>query len=203
MSGPKKDLGFYRDVSRITIQGLAGITNDFKQFYEDISAKVHPALVDITESDLPEASDQLNAIITATEEAATKIMDVLEERQEDNMVIRTALKKALGQESLDNDSVEALEKADSCLNANDSRIIKIFEELSFQDLTGQRIRKIVNLVQKIEHTVEAIIGNVGKKIGGDSPVQETAPSDVSELKGPQEKGKGMDQSAIDDLLSAL
>ncbi|MFH1134443.1 MAG: protein phosphatase CheZ [Pseudomonadota bacterium] len=202
-SSPKKDLTFYREVSRITVEGLAGITSDFKKFYDDISIRVHPALQGIAASELPEASDQLNAIINATEDAATKIMDILEEMQEENQKIRTALDAALGTKRMARSKVEALSGAVAALNSNESRIINIFEELSFQDLTGQRIRKIVNLVQKIELTVQGVLGNVGQKLSAESTEQAPAPVPGSELKGPQDEGQGMDQSAIDDLLAAL
>ena len=59
----------YRDVSRITLEGLAKITREFESFYQELSVKFQPALEGMAQKELPEASDQLNAIVEATETA--------------------------------------------------------------------------------------------------------------------------------------
>jgi chemotaxis regulatin CheY-phosphate phosphatase CheZ len=85
------------------------------------------------------------------------------------------------------------------------------EPLSFQDLVGQRIQKIIKLVRSMEHRIEELIVSFGIKLKNhkEDPTKsfDDLNKDVevylSELKGPQREGEGLDQDGIDDLLSNL
>ena len=194
----------YRDVSRITLEGLAKITREFEAFYQELSAKFQPALEGMAQKELPEASDQLNAIVEATENAASKIMDVLEDMQSDQEKIKTALNIIKDVQNLSDDNQVVLDGAagasDNCMQG----IMTIFEELSFQDLTGQRIKKIVALVQAVEGKVKEILNSLGDTLpAADNISGEMEKDEDPLLKGPQKKGEGMDQSAIDSLLANL
>ena len=87
----------------------------------------------------------------------------------------------------------------------------MMEPLSFQDLVGQRIQRIINLVKSMEVKIEELIVSFGiklKKYKEDPEITyEELNKDVDkfmyELKGPQREGKGLDQTAIDELLNSL
>ena len=205
---PVKNINTYRDVSRITLEGLAEIHAGFAEFYRDLSARYTSSLQNMAQQDLPEASEQLDAIITSTEQATTNIMDILEEMQVENDNNLGTVNKLIDSCDLDDQVKKPLQDLSSMMASNQQSIMKIFEELSFQDLTGQRIKRIVTLVKSVEGTVQGILKEVGNKIyHEDGPpaaaVTEDKTDGAMDLKGPQKEGQGMDQASIDQLLAEL
>jgi len=89
--------------------------------------------------------------------------------------------------------------------------LNMMEPLSFQDLVGQRIQKIIRLVKSMETRIEDMIISLGLKIQRhkEDPTRsfEDLRGDVerykSGLKGPQKRGEGLDQNQIDELLATL
>ena len=93
-----------------------------------------------------------------------------------------------------------------------NKCMDIFQACSFQDITGQRIAKVVKTLAYIEQRVNAMmaIGEtapaatpavVGKRIALASGKDGTAAnSDIGLLNGPQLPGLGLGQEAIDALL---
>ena len=199
----KHDKSFYQDVSRITLEGLAQITHEFQDFYQELTNKFQSGLQDAADQELPEASDQLNAIVETTESATTSIMDTLEEMQDEQEKVRRVLSELAADKRMAQSKRNALEQAILSLDSNQNRIMTIFEELSFQDLTGQRIKRIVTLVKSVEEKVHGILNTLGKKVPAGPKSSPAHSQDEPGLKGPQRTGEGMDQSAIDDLLANL
>ena len=89
--------------------------------------------------------------------------------------------------------------------------LSMMEPLSFQDLVGQRIQRIINLVKSMELRIEDLIISFGIKMQkhkeDPSKSFEELAREVehfkSGLKGPQSDGEGLDQEGIDDLLAGL
>ncbi|MGE0743972.1 MAG: protein phosphatase CheZ [Rhodospirillales bacterium] len=131
---------------------------------------------------IPQATDELGAIVSATENATNEIMEAAEGIE--------AVAEALGEEQS-----EALVGATT----------RIYEACSFQDITGQRIRKVVTALKEIESKVSALIGMVApQKSAGTADVPAVAepaapPADAHLLNGPQLPGEGHNQAAIDAL----
>ena len=74
---------------------------------------------------------------------------------------------------------------------------QIYEACGFQDITGQRISKVVAALQSIERKVAHIITAFGHAPAG------TAPGAAGLLHGPQLPDAAMDQSTVDALLASL
>jgi len=89
--------------------------------------------------------------------------------------------------------------------------MSMLEPLSFQDLVGQRIQKIIKLVKSMEIRIEDVIITCGIKMQRhkENPRKSFAEleKDVeefrSDLQGPQREGEGLAQSDIDALLSSM
>lgn len=104
-----------------------------------------------------------------------------------------------------------LEKQAEALEAIKGLSMKMLEPLSFQDLVGQRIQRIVRLVKSMEIRIEDLIISFGIKLQrhkeNPSRTYEELNREVeqykSELKGPQNDGEGLDQADIDKLLANL
>lgn len=134
---------------------------------------------DVSDKHIPTATDELDAVIGATETASAAIMDSCE-------AIQSFVDGA--DEGLKNNVV--------------GETMKIFEACSFQDITGQRISKVVNTLREIEGTVDKLLGLFGSDESKPLPEMEDMRSeDEKLLNGPQLDGQGVSQDEIDKLLA--
>lgn len=86
---------------------------------------------------------ELDAVVGATEEATTSILAGLEDIETSANMLRAA-----GVDSGNNDHVGAIL----------DRVVSMYEACNFQDLTGQRISKIVNVMKFVEERLDCMIG---------------------------------------------
>jgi chemotaxis regulatin CheY-phosphate phosphatase CheZ len=147
-----------------------------------------------------------------------KIMDINEEQMEianDEINCLTSFITGEGDENLNSLSSERLlevinRQMDVLKKINDLGM-RMMEPLSFQDLVGQRIQKIVKLIRTMETRIEDIIVTFGIKVMKHREDPDKSFDDLSkevedyrsELKSPQRKKEGLDQAAIDELLAAM
>jgi len=207
------------------VKDLALLVIDFRR---DIKTKVHPELNDLATKYIPQAADQLEGIIETTENAANKIMDNLDLLQEQTRKMEksiTSLKSGKpgipGSDAefidLDVDArtveriMPLLDYIDITQQKNRALITDIFVQMSFQDLTGQRIKKIMTLVHQMEEKLKKMVVSFGIKLSekGKNPdisseeLQRVVNEKVTELAGPQKAGQGLDQADIDSLLASM
>ncbi len=95
--------------------------------------------------------------------------------------------------------------ADHHREAIQSGVTKVYEACSFQDLTGQRISKIVKSLREIENKVTAILEVLGDKMGDveTRSAGDTRTGDAALMNGPQLPGQAISQDDIDKLLADL
>lgn len=135
---------------------------------------------------IPTATDELDAIVAATEEATGEILDVAE-----------TLENLAG--DMEKDAAEAISNG----------VTRIFQACNFQDITGQRISKVVATLRHIEERIDALVGAFGGETSGydtddqpgSDPLVEEGSSDEELLNGPQMPGDGINQDEIDALLA--
>ncbi|MGH1403512.1 MAG: protein phosphatase CheZ [Alphaproteobacteria bacterium] len=132
---------------------------------------------DIKGKHIPGATDELDAIISATSEATGTIMDCCD-------VIQEQAASAGG------------EAGDSITN----EVMKIYEACSFQDITGQRVSKVIKTFQDIENKIDKLVGALG--IDHDEiPEEDEREGDERLLNGPQLTDQAISQDDIDKLLA--
>jgi chemotaxis protein CheZ len=128
---------------------------------------------DITASHIPSATDELDAIVVHTATATNEILEVCE--------------------TLDGLAAAQPDCAGAQLRDSTRRI---YEACSFQDITGQRISKVVAALKAIEVKVAEIITAFG------GPGEISVPV-VELLNGPQLPASAMAQHDIDKLLASF
>ena len=135
---------------------------------------------DLKNTRIPSAGEELGAIVQATETATNTIMEC----------------------------AEALMAADASEPAAykalvDEKMMVIFEACSFQDITGQRIAKVVETLQHIEERVSRFADVMqAKDIDGFLNESERERAERKEkflLHGPQLAGGGVDQAKVDEM----
>ena len=135
---------------------------------------------DLKNSRIPAAGQELGAIVQATETATNTIMECAE--------------ALMGADASDPKAYKALV---------DEKMMVIFEACSFQDITGQRIAKVVETLQHIEERVSRFADVMqAKDIQGFLTEQERERAERKEkflLHGPQLAGGGVDQSKVDEM----
>ncbi len=95
------------------------------------------------------------------------------------------------------EDVELVNLGDQIAN----EIIKIFEACNFQDITGQRINKVIKTIRFIEGRILALINIWGVDAFLDLPVeiQSAAEGDDALMNGPQLENQGITQDEINAL----
>lgn len=138
---------------------------------------------DINGTFIPSATDELDAIVEATARATNEILDACETFE--------SVSAELGG--------EAAEKLQSATT-------RIYEACSFQDITGQRITKIVTTLKTIEDRIAAIVTTFADRLPGEvrrKPPAAEPTGEAALLNGPQLPGNGVDQAEIDRLLASF
>jgi chemotaxis protein CheZ len=132
---------------------------------------------DITESHIPSATDELDAIVDHTAQATNEILDCCD-----------VLEGVVGRVAPDD--AAALQGV----------ITRIYEACSFQDITGQRIGKVVTALKAIEGRIADVTGRFKEGRAAPEPApEETEGRRLAE--GPQLPGAGVSQAEIDRLLA--
>lgn len=186
---------------------------EFIDFRIEFGKRIEPEIVQIASKDIPEASNQLEGINETLEESTMKIMDINEELMslaDECLAASENLVRSAGH-AVPEGMLKGLEGQTVLLRGIKALSLKMMEPLSFQDLVGQRIQRIIRLVKSMEVRIEDMIVSFGLKVRMHKEDPGKTFEDLrkevehyqSELKGPQRDGEGMDQAQIDDLLATL
>lgn len=144
-----------------------------------------------------QASNELDAIVTHTEQATGEILTAAESIQEAAWALRDKGADPEVCDKLDNHAIE------------------IYTACTFQDITGQRIAKVVSLMGFVEGHVQSMMGiwhegEAAARAAKHPPESEATEgstdvadvfNDADLLNGPALEGNGLDQMNIDDLLN--
>lgn len=132
--------------------------------------------------------DALDAVVTETEGAALEILQQAERAQ-------AAARRLLTDGSAD---------PGADLGAVDAAATAIVLACAFQDITGQRVRKVLSTLRQVEARVASLVGLMGIS-PEETQARQTAQEEAREgearlLNGPSSAAQGgLGQSAVDDL----
>lgn len=168
------------NVGRDVYQHIGELAEIIDSLKRDISLQMPEH---VKNSHIPDATDELDAVILATANATNTIMGLCEE-------IETIAAAA------DDETKDRIVH----------KVTEIYEACTFQDVTGQRIRKVVNTLHLIEEKVDRIIDTLGVTVGlktSQEKIEKTVSvdDDKSLLNGPQMPDKAITQDDIDRLLA--
>jgi len=131
-------------------------------------------------------TNELDAIVTATERATNGILE--------------------GAEKIDNLAQQLKSQAGDTFAGHiadeiGEAVVNVFEQCNFQDITGQRITKVVKTLQYIEERVNKMIEIWGADTFEDLPLPPEVEEDADKklLNGPALENKGISQADIDAL----
>ena len=213
------DEEFYRSVTTEMSGNVKDLALVLINFRKDFTQKIRPHIEDIANVFIPQTSDQLEGIIETTEQAANTIMDNLDRMNQmvaENKSLITALQNGtVNGGTLAPDVVADLVPTLDVLAKNNGEYLDLitdtFTQMSFQDLTGQRLQRIIKLVGEIEEKITKMVISFGLKLTvreknpelSAEELQKKVDEQAQLLAGPQKQGGGLDQDGIDDLLNSL
>ncbi|MFW5443671.1 MAG: protein phosphatase CheZ [Methylococcaceae bacterium] len=198
----------FQEVGRLTRQlhdTMAGFTVDSK-------------ITAMTENDIPDAKERLQYVIQMTEESANKTLNAVEnllpvskELNEQAKHLSEKWERFLDREmpfaefkSMSSEITKHFKESKVSLILVQDGLNEILMAQGFQDITGQIIKRVIDLVQDLETSMVELIKLSGGKVAESKAV--THP----ELPGPVVPGiddtegdVAASQDDVDDLLSSL
>ena len=215
----KRETGLFQELGKLTRE----LHDAFANFQLDSK------IASLTEHDIPDAKERLNYVITMTEQAAHRTLGAVEE----SLPVAEELQNRANElqdkwqrfrrRDMQADEFRELVPEDSFLDLTarhatqlNSNLQDVMMAQDFQDLTGQIIRRVINLVKDVEDNLVGLIRISGQRMAPKDKVVKDKPSikhskdDLSRGVGPQmagldEKSGDMvnSQDDVDDLLSSL
>jgi chemotaxis protein CheZ len=160
-----------------------------------------------------DAQDRLEYVATLTEQAANKVLNTLDEgmpaqdvlsKQSKDMETRWAELFA-GKLSLDQfkqlagDSQAFAVAVSAATESEKARLLEIMMAQDFQDITGQLIKKVVNITKTVEHELATLLRDNAPP----AVREKIAQKEVSLMSGPSAPAVALNQDNVDDLLADL
>lgn len=170
-------------------------------------------------SQIVDAQDRLEYVASLTEQAANKVLNTLDEGMPAQDVLSKQAKDMenrwadlfAGKLSIDQfkalagDSRQFAQLVSEATEAEKARLLEIMMAQDFQDITGQLIKKVVNITKLVEGELTQLLrdsapADVKEKLAQKQAVQEQP---VQLMSGPSVPAAALDQDSVDDLLADL
>lgn len=171
------DLTVGRDSANGSIhRELSDLTSYMEMTRRELAA-IRPNQTRLEE--IPMATDELDAVVAATEEATDRILDAAEEME----AIAKIAEPVVAERVL-------------------AVVTKIYEASNFQDITGQRITKVLNTLRYAEEKIGMMAELMGHaEDAPEAPSEEPENEEADLLQGPQMVDIANSQDDIDALFA--
>ncbi|MBB1421337.1 protein phosphatase CheZ [Pseudoalteromonas sp. SG43-7] len=173
-------------------------------------------LADLTKDALPDAKQRLNYVMEMTENAANKTMDAVEaslpiaqQLADDISDIKPTWDRLMNREIELGEFKTLCHSLDKFMNSSQTKtdelqglMTNVLMAQDFQDLTGQVIRRVIELVREVEDSLIHLLTAFGSQDDNETktiaPVIEKPPAENT-LAGPE--GPIIDKESRDDVVS--
>ncbi len=207
ISGMRESM-LFQEVGRLTRQ-LHDTMNSFA---------LDSKMVELTAKDIPDAKERLHYVIAMTEQAANQTMEVIESLTPISQELSDQanelsnkwdrfLAKDMPFEEFKNMSQEItvhFAQTKERVASVQTGLTDILMAQGFRDITGQIIRRVIDLVQEMEHSmVELVRLSGGKLKTGAAAKEPVLPGPVVPGVDDKMNDVATNQDDVDDLLSSL
>ncbi|KGK09622.1 protein phosphatase CheZ [Vibrio navarrensis] len=215
----------YEDKGNLMLQEIGVLTRDLHDSLKNFA--FDQRMTEIAQDEIPDARDRLQYVIDKTEVAANKTMDAVEHclpiadnlhqcllqvRPQWNELMRGRIELSEFK-ALCHRIDELLVQVEGDSTELRSQLTEILMAQDFQDLTGQIIRRVINLVNEVEGRLVEILTVFAANKPLKESVLDTTPSANKEKSGSEPEGPILhpelredavaSQDEVDDLLSSL
>lgn len=188
-----------------------------RQLHESLkNFELDTRLSDITTEAIPDAKQRLNYVMEMTESAANKTMDAVEaslpiaqQLGDDISDIKPTWDRLMSREIELGEFKQLCHRLDKFMNSSQSKtdelqglMTNVLMAQDFQDLTGQVIRRVIELVREVEesliHLLTAFGNQDDEQLSVENIAKEKPPAEKT-LAGPE--GPIIDKESRDDVVS--
>ncbi|ALO41474.1 protein phosphatase CheZ [Pseudoalteromonas phenolica] len=203
-----------------------------RQLHESLkNFELDTRIADLTTEALPDAKERLNYVMEMTENAANKTMDAVEaslplaqQLADDLSDIKPIWDRLMRRDiqlgefkSLCHDLDKFMQGSQSTTDELQGHMTNVLMAQDYQDLTGQVIRRVIELVREVEDSLIHLLTVFGtaeepqaklKENIEEVQIAEMDPADISGPEGPIMNAESREdvvsnQDEVDDLLSSL
>lgn len=183
-----------------------------------VSFSVDSKIAAMTEHDIPDAKERLQYVITMTEQAADQTLTAVEELLPISQGLNEQVALLSGKwgrfldrempldefKSMTSEISRHFKESTDGLGQLQSGLNDILMAQGFQDITGQIIRRVIDLVQELESSMIKLISISGRSAGtGEAVKHLDLPGPVVPGVDDREDDVAHNQDDVDDLLSSL
>lgn len=206
----RHEAGLFNEIGRLT-----------RELHDAMQAfRLDQRVAELASSEIPDAKERLNYVVTMTEQAANRVLNAVEEsipiseniegsarrlrERWDRFRNRNMTLDEFRSMSRDIDEFLRLTEADS--SRLRERLSDVLMAQDFQDITGQIIRRVIKLVQEVEDNLVGMLRITGHRMLNEK--KESTEAKAVEAEGPcvpgvDEKDRVSGQDDVDELLSSL
>jgi len=194
-----------------------------RQLHDSLqSFQLDARISNIATEDIPDAKQRLNHVISMTEEAANTTMDAVESSlpiaeslHQHLSDIRPSFTRLMARDLKVGEFKELCHKLNEFIDVAQTDASKLQTQLNevlmaqgFQDLTGQILRRVIELVREVEDSLIHLLTMFGAQENNNEVDESQMLEDASKPEGPiinaEERSDVVSgQDDVDDLLSSL
>ncbi len=189
-----------------TFERLGQITRQLHQAMSELGFDKHLHRI---ANEIPDARDRLSYVGQMTDAAAHRVLGLVEKARPGCAALGAA---SLEQEQLMQDVIESgrgdgqalqaalafAQKARFHSQAQDEALGEIMMSQDFQDLSGQVIKRVIDIISRTETQLLQLLSQSAPE-----HLAEAAAAANEQLQGPQTPEKALKQDDVDDLLASL
>ena len=173
---------------------IGKITRRLHDSLEDFKGSINTGIQKLTQNDVPNAVDDLQFVIKKTEDAANKTMAIVERYFEESNDFEKQIEKIKGHE-------ESVNYIKTFKDSLDNDMTTILTAQQFQDITGQTIKKVIDLVHNVEVELLRLITKFGVLIKAEAVQVGAGQSANSSLEDAAKPAEKVTQSDVESLLN--
>lgn len=189
--------------------------NITREMHEALSVLGGNQLHDIVD-EMPNARDRLAHVGKMTEEAANKVLNLVDAAKPEcddlakrGVELGQSLSRMAAQEDLNIERARALmgvcgkfaERTATFADKQASVLSDIMMAQDFQDLSGQVIKKVIDIITRTEIQLVQLLVDSTPRAEGKEEVAFTG--ETHQLQGPQTTDAALGQNDVDDLLASM
>ena len=171
-----------------------------RRLHEALHELGHDKRIEASLGAVPDAKARLDFIARLTAEAAEKVLNTVDSAKAQQLALgarAAAIEARLRAAGGDAEVLAFLAEAQAASQATSSQLTEIMLAQDFHDLTGQTIRKVVDMASAVEDALLRLLLETGPAVAAprralDGPVADATRSDVV-----------ANQAQVDDLLASL
>lgn len=194
---------------------LGKLTREFHEALNNF--RLDSRIQTLAQHEIPDARDRLSYVINMTEQAANRTLSAVERSlpmcealEQKSVQMREQWARFLRKEmdaqtfrAVSRDMEEYLSSACATLPAVRAQLQDVLMAQGFQDLTGQIIRRVMNLVEELEKNLVELVRISGQNLLPEAPQEENPTAASGPAIPGLDKGTVSGQDEVDDLLSSL